>query len=486
MRPLRLPDRVQLRACARAARLAAWTGAAALLLWGCADPAGIAPKAQALTADRVGLAAFGGPSDPAIAADWWRGFGDPVLDALVERSLSDNPNLKVVAARLARAAAGVAGAQSTDGVHVDGAADVTRQRLSANTYFPPPLGGSTVTMGNVQIGASWEADVFGRNRSAIEAAVGMQRAAEADLQAARTVLASEVARSYVQLSRLFAQRDVAQRALAQREEILALIRQRVQGGLDTNVELRQGEGALPDARLQIEQIDEQIGQARRALAALGAQPPSALDGLAPGALHPLGLPPRVPADLLGRRADVAAARWRIEAATSDMASARAEFYPDVNLVAFVGLSSIGLDKLFSSGSREYGVGPAIRLPIFDNGYLRARLGGKAADVDGAIASYNAAVVEAARQAADQIGALQSIERQQLQQTSAQDRAEQAYALATQRYRAGLGSYLTVLNVEAALLSQRRLAADLRARLLDAQIALARALGGGYAAPATGA
>ncbi|MDH4051851.1 MAG: efflux transporter outer membrane subunit, partial [Rubrivivax sp.] len=248
----------------------------------------------------------------------------------------------------------------------------------------------------------------------------------------------------------------------------------------------QGEGALPDARLQIEQIDEQIGQARRALAALGAQPPSALDGLVPGALHPLGLPPRVPADLLGRRADVAAARWRIEAATSDMASARAEFYPDVNLVAFVGLSSIGLDKLFSSGSREYGVGPAIRLPIFDNGYLRARLGGKAADVDGAIASYNAAVVEAARQAADQIGALQSIERQQLQQTSAQDRAEQAYALATQRYRAGLGSYLTVLNVEAALLSQRRLAADLRARLLDAQIALARALGGGYAAPATGA
>ena len=453
-----------------------------LTLGGCASSAGIASTAQTLAPVNVGLDAS--VAVPAVTRDWWHSFGDPALNGLVERALADNPSLKVAQARLARAQAAAAGAQAADGPQVNGSLDVTRQRFSANSIYPPPLGGGIFTLGTAQIGGSWEIDFFGRNRAAIEAAVGAQRAAQADAQAARIVLASNVARTYVQLGRLFEQREVAARALKQRDETLALIRQRVQGGLDTNVELRQGEGALPETRQAIEQLDEQIALGRHALAALTAQPPNALGALTVrlGSVQAVPLPAAVPADLLGRRADIAAARWRVEAATADMKSAKAQFYPNVNLTAFVGLSSIGLDRLVKSGSEQYGAGPAIHLPIFDSGRLRANLSAKAADRDAAVESYNAAVLDAVHDVADQIGSMRSIARQQLEQVSAQAAAESAYDLATQRYKAGLGTYLTALNAESNVLTQRRLSADLKARAIDIQIALIRSLGGGYTNP----
>jgi NodT family efflux transporter outer membrane factor (OMF) lipoprotein len=290
----------------------------------------------------------------------------------------------------------------------------------------------------------------------------------------------------VQLGRLFEQREVAQRALKQRDETLSLINQRVQGGLDTAVEQRQGEGALPETRQQIEQLDEQITLARHALAALTAQAPSALDGLTVQlrGVQAVAVPAALPVDLLGRRADITAARWRVEAATSDMKSAKAQFYPNINLTAFIGLQSIGLDQLVKSGAEQYGAGPAIRLPIFDSGRLRANLKVKSADVDAAVESYNSAVLDAVHDVADQLASLRSVERQQAEQTRAQAAAESAYDLATQRYKAGLGTYLTVLNAEATVLTQRRQAADLKARAIDTQIALIRALGGGYVGDAT--
>ncbi|MEP7084121.1 MAG: TolC family protein, partial [Betaproteobacteria bacterium] len=173
------------------------------------------------------------------------------------------------------------------------------------------------------------------------------------------------------------------------------------------------------------------------------------------------------------------ARWRIEAATSETQSAKAQFYPNVNLSAFVGLASIGLSRLLDTGSGQFGAGPALRLPIFDAGRLRANLRVKTADVDAAVESYNGAVLDAIHDVADQISSLRAIERQQREQVSAQTAAESAYDLATQRYKAGLSTYLTVLNAEVALLNQRRLAAELKGREIETQIALIRALGGGY-------
>jgi NodT family efflux transporter outer membrane factor (OMF) lipoprotein len=457
-----------------------------LTLGGCASSAGIAPVAQTIAPASVGLDANAAASALPLAADWWHAFGDSTLDGLVERALAGNPSLKVAQARLERAQAVIAGAQSADGLKVNGEFDATRQRFSKNGIYPPPLGGGIFTIGTTQIGASYDFDFFGRNRAAIEAAVGAQRAAQADVQAARIVLASNVARTYVQLGRLFEQRDVAARALKQRDETLSLIRQRVSGGLDTNVELRQGEGLLPESRQQIEQLDEQVALARHTLAALTAQAPNALDALVVPlrTVQAVAVPDTLPADLLGRRADIAAARWRIEAATSDVKNAKASFYPNINLTAFVGLNAIGLDRLVRSGSEQYGIGPALTLPIFDAGRLRANLRGKTADLDAAIESYNGAVLDAVHDAADQISSVRSIARQQAEQAKAQAAAESAYDLATQRYKAGLGTYLTVLNAESTVLNQRRLATDLKARALDVQIALIRALGGGYAEPVT--
>jgi NodT family efflux transporter outer membrane factor (OMF) lipoprotein len=193
----------------------------------------------------------------------------------------------------------------------------------------------------------------------------------------------------------------------------------------------------------------------------------------------MALQANIPADLLGRRADIAAARWRVEAATSDVKNAKTLFYPNVNLTAFAGFQSLGFGKLLKSGSEQWGVGPAISLPIFEGGKLRANLRGKSADLDVAIESYNAAVIDAVRDAADQVASAQSITRQQAEQRAAQTAAEGAYDIAVQRYRAGLGNYLNVLTAETAVLAQRRLAVDLAARALDTQVGLARALGGGW-------
>jgi NodT family efflux transporter outer membrane factor (OMF) lipoprotein len=450
-----------------------------LALGGCASSGGISRSARPLAPESVGLAP--GPAAPAIAAEWWRGFEDPALTGLVERALAGNPSLKVAQARIARAQAATAGARAAAGPQLDATLDSTRERLSATSIYPPPLGGSTITLTDGQLAGSWELDFFGRNRAAIESALGAERAARAELEAARILLAANVAHQYGLLARHLEQREVAERLLQEREHLQSLTQQRVHSGLDTQVELRQGEGSLAEARQLIEQLDEQVALTRHALAALTAQAPGALDGFTArlGGLRAVALPDAVPADLLGRRADVAAARARIEAALGDVQVAKARFYPNVNLVAFAGLASIGLDRFLESASRQYGAGAALSLPLFDSGRLRANLRGKSADLDAAIESYNGAVLEAVRDAADQIASLRSLERQRAEQARAQAAAESAYDLATQRYRAGLSTYLTVLSVESTVLSQRRQAVDLKARALDTQIALIRALGGGY-------
>jgi NodT family efflux transporter outer membrane factor (OMF) lipoprotein len=462
----------------------ALASAALLTLGGCASSAGIAPRAQVMDTAQLGLsstAASAANAEANIPADWWRAFGDPALDALVDRALAGSPNLVAAQARVERAEASVAGAKAASGLRVDGEGDATHDRLTATYIYPPPLAGATLNIGNLQASASWELDFFGRNRAAIAAAVGQERAAQAEVEAARNLLASQVASTYVQLGRLFAQREVAERSLAQRAQILTLIRDRVQGGLDTQVELRQGEGSLPETRQQIEELDDQITLARHALAALTQQAPQALDTLVVPlrSVQLVALPSSVPVDLLGRRADIAAARWRIEATSNDIASAKAQFYPNISLTAAAGFTSIGLNKLLKSASEEYSVGPAVHLPIFDAGRLRSNLRGKTAEYDAAVASYNTAVIDAVHDVADQIASLQSVKRQQAQQAEAATAAESAYSLATQRYQAGLGTYLIVLNAEASVLNQRRLGADLKARALSLQIALARALGGGY-------
>ena len=472
------------RASLRMAAVTAVSVAAAVVmatgLVGCADMSGIAPKAELRGAASLGLTAQG-QSVASVPAEWWRAFGDESLNQLIAQALQDSPTLKLAEASLAKARATSEVADAATGPQVNGQLDVTRQRYTANGAVPPPLAGSVRSSGTAQLNASWELDFFGKNRAALDAALGSANAAELDVQAARVLLASNVARTYFQLARLNEQSAVARRTLAQRGETLKLVQDRVQAGLDTRLELSQSEGGLPEARLQLEALQEQTALTRNALAALIGQPNSAVaqEIRALAAIKTIAITETIPADLLGRRADIAAARWRVEASGKDVVNAKTQFYPNINLVAFAGFSSIGLGRLLDAGSQQWGVGPALRLPIFDAGRLRANLQGKTADLDAAVESYNAAVIDAVRDVADQLASSQSIARQQLEQRAAQASSEGAYDIAVQRYKAGLGTYLNVLTAETNVLAQRRGAVDLAARALDTQVTLMRALGGGY-------
>ena len=445
----------------------------------CANFSGITPEAQLRQAPAADANA---PVVAAVDAEWWHGFADPQLDRLVALALDGSPNLKLAQARLRRAQAATEGVQSATLPQVAANGQAMRQLYSANGLYPPPYGGGIYNSGTAQLSANWELDFFGKNRAALEAALGQAQAAQADTQAARVLLVSQVARSYFQLLRLNGQLALANRTLAQRSELLALVRDRVNAGLDTRLELNQSQGSLPEARQQIEALNEQIALARNGLSALIGQS-NAADALVLPALEAIKNVANIqtiPADLLGRRADIAAARWRVEAAGADISSTKAQFYPDINLMGFAGFSSIGLGNLLHAGSQQWGIGPAIHLPIFDAGRLRAGLKTKTADLDAAVESYNAALVDAVRDVADQLTSQQSIARQQAEQRAAQQAAEAAYEIAVQRYSAGLGNYLNVLTAETAVLAQRRSQVDLAARALDTQVALVRSLGGGYA------
>ena len=456
----------------------------ALGLTACANMSGIAPTATLRDPASLGLVADGAAA-PAVAVDWWREFGDEQLDRLIAQALASNPSLKLAQARLVRAQAMAGMAKAATLPQLGGQVNLNRQKFSGNYIYPPPLGGAIYNSGDAQLNASWELDFFGKNRAALDAAIGSANAADADAQAARVLLASQVARSYFQLARLSDQLTVAHRTLAQREQTLTIVKDRFSAGLDTKMELNESEGSLPDARQQIEALQEQVALTRNALGALVGQPNAAQAIKLPSldAIKTVVVGQTIPANLLGRRADIAAARWRVEASMRDVASAKARFYPDINLAAFAGFSSLGFSQLFRSGSEQWNVGPALTLPIFEGGRLRANLRGKAADQDAAVDSYNAAVIDAVRDVADQVASSQSIVRQQTQQRAAQTAAESAYGIAVQRYKAGLGNYLNVLTAETSVLGQRRLAVDLGARALDTQVALIRALGGGYQASA---
>ena len=440
------------------------------------------PQASQVADEKASPGSVAAQSDALASEAWWQALGSTELNALIEEAMSAQPRLGVARARWTRAQAALAQTQTRQQPSVNASADATYQHYTANGAIPRPLAGSERISGNLQLTGSWEWDFFGKNQAAIDAMQDQAQAAQADMAATRLLLASQIASAYVELARLGEQEKLAERALAQRLEIFRLVQARVKAGLDTAVELRQSEGAIPDARVQLALVQERNRAIRLALAALMGRPQSA-DQIRGSELAGFQKPApalTLPADLLGRRADVAAAKWRVQAAMHDVVQARAQFYPNLNLVAFAGLSSIGIDRLIQTGSQQWGVGPALRLPLFDGGFLRAQLASRSADLDAAIETYNATVVDAVSEVARQLNAENAAAEQRSEQASALNLAESAYGLALERYRAGLGNYLQVLSAENLVLAQRRSGVDLWARSLDTAIGLMRALGGGYA------
>ncbi len=414
--------------------------------------------------------------------EWWRRYEDPQLDALIADGVKGSPTLAAARARIARAQAAAGVARAPLLPEVSGNANSLYQRYSENYIFPPPLGGSWNSDNRLTLDFSYEIDFWRKNRAALDAALSQAQAAAADEQAARLVLTTNIARAYFNLQRLFAQRDVSLAAITQREEVVRLTAQRFEAGLDTKVEAKQADAALGTVRTELAQYDDAINVARIQIAALVGAGPQRGDGLVAfsGAHVPAAaLLAVVPLDLVGRRPEIVASRWRVEAAQHDIDVARAEFYPNVNIVAFIGLSSIGFSNLLAAGSSITGVGPAIHLPIFEGGRLNANLRGREADSALAVSAYNEALIDAVRDVAEALASINGLVRTSAEQARAREATTDAYNLAVVRYRAGLGNYLTVLTAQTQQLVQDRLDADLQARAFELDVNLARALGGGY-------
>jgi NodT family efflux transporter outer membrane factor (OMF) lipoprotein len=324
--------------------------------------------------------------------------------------------------------------------------------------------------------------LWGGKRVAWQAAVGSARAAEVDARAARVELSGNVARAYVQLGYAFTQQDLADAELKRARSARELTRQRVAAGIDNQIQLKQGDAEVASAEQQVALAARAVDAARSSLAVLlGKGPDRGMQIGRPRLLPPaaLAVPTGLPLDLVGHRADLVAARWRVEAAGKDIKAAKTAFLPNISIGAMAGVISMGGGNPFTLPARFYQVGPSLSLPVFDGGRLRANLAGKDAQYDLAVAQYNQTLVGALNQVADELSALQSLQTQIAAQHRAQDAAQQAWNLAEQRYKAGIGSYLEALSVRQQLLAAERGTAALEAQQVDLSVQLIQALGGGY-------
>jgi NodT family efflux transporter outer membrane factor (OMF) lipoprotein len=451
-----------------------------LALSACITPPKLDPQQQAISGDQLGLSSQ--VYVPAPVQDWWNRFADPELDRLMQKALADNPSLMQAMARVREAQSLADVTRAALAPSISFSARETRQRFSGHDVIPPPYAGTVQWEGREGLDLSWAIDFWGRQASLLKKARSQTTAAALDVASARLALSGAVVQAYIDLYRNYALVDVAQRTEAQRQRILDITRRRVQAGLDTDVELHEASGAVPEAHVELLRAQAAVELDTHQLASLTGSGAEVYAQVRRPTLNPaavLLLPGALPADLLGHRPDVLAARDRVEAARSGRAAAKAAFYPDINLAAFAGTSAIGLGSLFEGASRSYGAGPAIHLPLFDAGRLRAQYRGAAAEIDDAVAAYNHSVLQAVRETSDQLSLVEALNAQNVQQQRSLDDAEAAYRLAEERYEAGLSSYLTVLNTETAVLRTRREHVAVLSDQAIARVNLLLAVGGSF-------
>jgi NodT family efflux transporter outer membrane factor (OMF) lipoprotein len=446
---------------------------------GCITPPKLPTPEHPIAVERLGLSSQTA-SEP--QQEWWSAFKDPQLDRTMHQALAESPTLSAAIARVreAQSLADLARAGLAPSLSFN--ASEVRQRFSGLDVIPPPYKGTLQWEGHEGLDFSWNIDFWGRQAAVLRQARAGASAASLDLASARLALSGAVAQAYIDFYRDDALADVAQRTEAQRERILEITRRRFQAGIDTSVELREASSAVPEAHVQLLKAQASATLDTHALAALAGQGAAEYAQFQRPTLDPSGilpLPSSLPADLLGRRPDILAARSRVEGARAGKSAANAAFYPDVDLVAFAGTSAVGLGNLFQRAAGVYGAGPAIHLPLFDAGRLRAEYRGAAASVDEAIAAYNESVLQAVRQTSDQLTLVETLETQIGQQQRSLDDSEVAYRLAEERYRAGLSSYLVVLTAETAVLRARREHVELTAAQAVARVNLLLAVGGSF-------
>ena len=465
------------------------------LLAGCVAVPDTSPRPEPRAVSSIAASQSLPASDQAQwpADNWWQAYGDPQLDALEAEGLANSPDVAAAIARLRKAQALAQQAGAALLPTLDGSGTVGYTKQSYNVGFPPqyvafiPHGWNAE--GQLDLTAGFDLDLWGKNRAALAAATSERQAVAVETRQAALMLATSIAQAYADLGAAIELRDNRQAALDTRTASQGLIGQRLREGLETRGSLRTEQAQAFSARAELTAAEQAVLLRRHALAALlGAGPDRGL-AITPPHLAPLGthdLPAGVTTALLGRRADIVAARARVEEQASRIKVARADFYPDLRVNGLVGVQSLGLGQLLTSGSTYGTVGPVLSLPLFHGGELRAAYRGARADYDLAVADYDRTVLNAYQQVADAVTTRSYAARQLDEARAAASASEEAYNIAMQRYRGGLSTYIDALTVEDQLVLARQALAMADAAYRSSDIALVRALGGGFAADALAA
>lgn len=476
--------------------------AVALALAGCAFAP---PKLQQpALRDDVPLAGLSVPTRAGWpASDWWRGYDDAQLDALMATALRQSPDLAQAQSRVRTAEASVKLAAAQAGLSINGSAQVSRQRISEHGLMPPQLlGFSWYNQADLGVQFQYDFDWWGKKRAAIESALDQAHAAEAQRSAAALTIQNAVADTYFGWLADEARLALAGQSLAVQQRLLQIAELRVRQGVDLADTVQEAHARVA----AVEQAQTALAgsaQIRKvALAALLGVAPEHLPPLAPRPLPATGgaLPADAKLDLIARRPDIAASRWQVEAALQQTDAARAQFFPDISITALAGLSSTNqgtpalfgggssgnLANVFSAGSRVFGITPALHLPIFEGGRLKAAYGISRAQLDDAVAQYDATVFHAAREVASQALAAEQLATTRQQQARQIDADERLVASAQARLNRGVRDAREGLAAQAQLLQQQDQAIALHAQALSTDLALVKALGGGYRMPADAA
>lgn len=452
-----------------------------ILLTGCAAvPDKLPPPTLHDRVPLAGLPTQAGAEWP--DTKWWHRYHDPQLDQLIDMALKGSTSLAEASSRVQQAAQSARVTAAKSGLNIDASAKFSRQRMSEHGLIPSKfLGFTWYNQGDLGISLDYDFDWWGKHQAAVESAIGKARAARAQRSAAQLALETAVTRTWFDWLTDKARLDLANQQVAVQQKLLDITRLRAHAGMISSDKVLQAKFLLAGARQRQTVLMGTAAIHRAVLAALLGVAPAQLPALKAHPLPPshAGLPADAGIDLIARRPDIAASRWRVEAALRGTDVARAKFLPDISIKALAGFSSIDLGKLLDAGSRTFALAPAIHLPIFHGGLLRANYGLSKAALHAAIAQYNATVVDAARDVATKMLALEGLRLQRHQQMQQIEAARQLHASAASRQKQGLTSAAPALQAQSRLLQQRDAGTALHGQVLTADIGLIDALGGGY-------
>jgi multidrug efflux system outer membrane protein len=411
----------------------------------------------------------------AVERDWWRAFGDPVLDALVRQAVANNGDLRTARARLQEYQARVTVAASAQQPLLTGA--ITPVRMRTIGPFGTPIEITSV-QGSVQ--ASYELDLFRRLEITTAAARFDYQSQQAALDAAALSLAASTASGYLNLRGLDAQLALARATLASRRRSLDLAQRQFELGYTSRLDLSQAQAEYRVTAGVVPQLERAIAQQENALSVLtGASPAAIPRGAALASLSAPAVTPGLPSELLRRRPDIAQAERAIAAADANLAAARDQLLPSIRLTASAGLQAASVAQLLRSPVDLWSVGSSVLAPIFDGGRLRAQTEIAASLRDRAVFAYESAVRNAFAEAENGIAGVQLLGEQLAQAEARSIAAAEVLRVAHKRYANGYSSYLEELDAQRSAFSAEVNVLQLRASLLAAHVDLYRALGGGW-------